>query len=159
MSRMLRALAMAGAIAALAACDNSTAPKSPPVTIENTTFSPAIGVNLAAMTRTTSGIYYRDLAVGTGTPIDTGNTVQVRYAGFLPNGSAFDQTLPTAGPFTFVLGTGKVIKGWDQGLVGMQVGGQRQLVIPPELGYGEAGTSTIPSNSVLVFVVTVVGAS
>ncbi len=159
MSRMLRVLALVGAMAAATACDKTTAPGVTAPTIEGTTFAPQLGVNLAAMTKTADGVYYRDLAVGTGAPIDTGSKVQVRYAGFLVDGSLFDQTKSTDAPFSFTLGTGAVIKGWDQGLVGMKVGGQRQLVIPPALGYGESGTTSIPSNAILVFVITLVGVS
>lgn len=158
MSRMLRVVVLAGAMTLLAACDKATAPRTLP-SIEQTTFAPQLGVDLSAMTKTSSGLYYRDLAVGTGAPIDTGSKLQVRYAGFLPNGTLFDQTLSSSPPFSFTLGTGKVIKGWDQGLVGMKVGGQRQLVIPSDLGYGESGSTNIPSNAILVFVITLVGAS
>lgn len=159
MSRLLRAAAFAGALITAAACGSSTAPKTPVPDIATTTFAPSLGVNLAAMTKTTNGVYYRDLSVGTGAPIDTGSKVQVRYAGFLVNGSLFDQTQPTASPLGFTLGTGGVIKGWDEGLVGMKLGGQRQLIIPPALGYGESGSTNIPSQAILVFVVTVVGVS
>jgi len=159
MSRLLRVVALAGAFVAATACGSSTAPKTPVPDIATTTFAPILGVDLAAMTTTTNGVYYRDLSVGTGTPIDTGSKVQVRYAGFLVNGSLFDQSLPTAAPLSFTLGKGSVIKGWDEGLVGMKLGGQRQLVIPPALAYGESGSANIPSQAILVFVVTVVGVS
>ena len=159
MSRLLRAAVLAGAIVAAPACGSSTAPKTPVPDITTTTFAPILGVNLAAMTKTAGGVYYRDLSVGTGTPIDTGSKVQVRYAGFLVNGSLFDQSQPTAAPLTFTLGKGGVIKGWDEGLVGMKVGGQRQLVIPPALAYGESGSTNIPSQAILIFVVTLVGVS
>lgn len=158
MSRMLRAVALAGAMFA-AACGSTTAPKTAVPDITTTTFAPILGVDLAAMTRMSDGVYYRDLAVGTGTPIDTGSKVQVRYAGFLVNGSLFDQSAPTAAPLTFTLGKGSVIKGWDEGLVGMKLGGQRQLVIPPDLAYGASGSTNIPSQAILVFVVTLVGVS
>ncbi len=159
MSRSFRAVALAGAIVAASGCGSSTAPKSAAPDIATTTFAPSLGVNLAAMTVTSAGIYYRDLSVGTGTPIDTGSKVQVRYAGFLVDGSLFDQSQPTAAPLSFTLGKGTVIKGWDKGLVGMKLGGQRQLVIPPDLGYGQSGSTNIPSEAILIFVVTVVGVS
>lgn len=159
MSRMLRAVALAGAMFAAAACGSSTAPKTPVPDIATATFAPILGVDLAAMTKTADGVYYRDLSVGTGTPIDTGSKVQVRYAGFLVNGSLFDQSKPDGAPLSFTLGKGGVIKGWDEGLVGMKLGGQRQLVIPPALGYGEGGSTNIPSQAILIFVVTLVGVS
>jgi FKBP-type peptidyl-prolyl cis-trans isomerase FkpA len=98
-----------------------------------------------------------DLVVGTGTAATAGRVVSVRYTGWLYDptrpdnkGSQFDTsgtgTLPP-----FVLGAGSVIRGWDQGLVGMRVGGQRRLVIPPELGYGSQGNGPIPPNASLVF--------
>lgn len=159
MSRLLRAVVLAGAIVAASACGSSTAPKTAVPDITTTTFSPVLGIDLAAMTKTTNGVYYRDLSVGTGAPIDTGSKIQVRYAGFLVNGALFDQSQPTAAPLSFTLGKGTVIKGWDEGLVGMKLGGQRQLIIPPDLAYGASGSSNIPSQAILVFVVTVVGVS
>ena len=100
-----------------------------------------------------------DLVVGTGALASTGNRVTVAYTGFLydsskPNGKGtqFD----TSSGFSFTLGAGQVIKGWDQGVAGMRVGGQRRLVIPPELGYGStgAGGGVIPPNATLVFDIT-----
>ena len=119
--------------------------------IEETSFAAALEVNLAASTKTASGLYYRDLIVGTGAtvPADTNKSVTVGYAGYLRNGAQFDAG--TLGPFT--LGTGAVIPGFDQGIRGMKVGGRRQLIIPPALGYGSEKVGSIPSNSILVFVV------
>ena len=159
MSRSFRAVALAAALVTASACGSSTAPKTATPDIATTTFAPSLGVNLAAMTKMANGVYYRDLSVGTGAPIDTGSKVQVRYAGFLVDGSLFDQSKPTDAPFSFTLGAGAVIKGWDQGVVGMKLGGQRQLVIPPDLGYGQSGSTNIPSEAILVFVITVVGVS
>jgi len=99
-----------------------------------------------------------DLTVGTGTDATAGKTIRVYYTGWIYSttaagnkGSQFDAS--TIGPgFTFTLGLGQVIKGWDQGIVGMKVGGKRRIVIPPSLGYGEAGAgSTIPPNAHLIF--------
>jgi FKBP-type peptidyl-prolyl cis-trans isomerase FkpA len=108
---------------------------------------------------TTAPYSQTDLVVGTGATAATGNTVTVAYTGWLHDsskanakGTQFDSgTLPP-----FVLGTGRVIRGWDQGLVGMRVGGQRRLVIPPELAYGNNSpdTTKIPQNATLVFDVT-----
>lgn len=92
-----------------------------------------------------------DITNGTGTVVKTGDTVTVNYIGMLKNGSVFDSSYAHGSPFTFTVGDGKVIKGWDQGLVGMKVGGKRILVVPPALGYGSEATGPIPADSVLVF--------
>ncbi len=93
-----------------------------------------------------------DEVVGTGTEAVAGKSVSVQYTGTLTDGTKFDSTADHGGqPFTFALGGGQVIKGWDQGVVGMKVGGKRKLVIPPSLGYGSQSVGTIPPNSTLVF--------
>ena len=103
--------------------------------------------------KTDSGLQYWDIAVGTGKVAKEGDGVRVHYTGWLPNGKKFDSSVDAGRPFTFVLGNGEVIKGWDEGVAGMKVGGKRQLHIPPDLGYGENGTpdGTIPPNSTLIF--------
>jgi len=121
-----------------------------PTSIEDTRFAPALGVDLSAMTRTSSGLYYRDITVGTGAVAQSGKTVNTYYQGWLASGTRFDGR--TSGPtLDFVLGSGEMIRGWDEGIPGMRVGGKRQLVIPPSLGYGAAGRGSIPPNAVLVF--------
>ncbi len=93
-----------------------------------------------------------DLVVGTGATAASGNTVTVNYVGRLQDGTQFDSSYDTGrGPFTFRLGAGQVIAGWDQGLVGMRVGGKRRLTIPPSLGYGNQAVGSIPANSTLKF--------
>ncbi len=93
-----------------------------------------------------------DEVVGTGAEAKTGDSVSVHYVGTLPNGTEFDSSRKRNQPFKFTLGQGKVIKGWDQGVVGMKVGGKRKLTIPPSLGYGARGAPpVIPPNSTLVF--------
>lgn len=92
-----------------------------------------------------------DITVGTGAEATTGSTVSVHYTGTLTDGTKFDSSLDRGAPFSFNLGAGQVIKGWDEGVVGMKVGGKRKLVIPPSLGYGDRAVSTIPANSTLVF--------
>jgi FKBP-type peptidyl-prolyl cis-trans isomerase FkpA len=125
-----------------------------PTSIEDTEFAASLGVDLSLMTRTSTGLYYRDLTVGTGAVAQNGKTVSVYYQGWLADGTRFDGR--TSGtPYPFPLGTGYVIKGWDQGVVGMRVGGKRQLVIPPSLAYGASGRGSIPPNAVLVFEVEV----
>lgn len=96
----------------------------------------------------------QDLKVGTGQTAKTGDTVEVNYVGTLTNGKKFDSSYDRNQPFDFQLGAGQVIKGWDEGIVGMKVGGKRRLTIPPELGYGPQGAPpTIPPNATLIFTV------
>jgi FKBP-type peptidyl-prolyl cis-trans isomerase len=103
-------------------------------------------------TKTASGLEYWDIKVGTGAVAETGKHVKVDYTGWLTNGKKFDSSVGTGRPFDFMLGAGQVIKGWDEGVVGMKIGGKRQLRIPPDLAYGPAGYSTvIPPNSTLIF--------
>jgi len=93
-----------------------------------------------------------DLAVGTGAKAKAGDTLSVHYTGWLENGVKFDSSLDRGQPIEFVLGRGDVIAGWEQGLVGMQVGGKRKLTIPPSLGYGANGAGdSIPPNAALIF--------
>jgi len=93
-----------------------------------------------------------DTKVGTGAVAETGKSVTVHYAGWLTTGAKFDSSKDRGEPFTFPLGGGQVIKGWDQGVVGMKVGGVRKLTIPPSLGYGARGAGgAIPPNATLVF--------
>jgi FKBP-type peptidyl-prolyl cis-trans isomerase len=93
-----------------------------------------------------------DLVVGSGEEATTGKTVSVHYTGTLTDGSKFDSSLDRGRPFEFPLGGGRVIKGWDQGVVGMKVGGKRKLTIPADLAYGARGfPPVIPPNSTLVF--------
>jgi peptidylprolyl isomerase len=99
-----------------------------------------------------------DLVVGNGTEAVSGKSVSVHYTGTLTNGSKFDSSLDRGEPFKFRLGAGEVIKGWDQGVAGMKVGGKRKLTIPPELAYGARGfPPVIPPNSTLVFEVELLG--
>src|SRR5262245_13604002 len=99
-----------------------------------------------------------DLKVGTGVEAATGKTVDVHYTGWLQNGSKFDSSVDRGKPFSFKLGAGNVIKGWDQGVVGMRVGGKRKLTIPGHLAYGERGfPGAIPPNATLIFEVELLG--
>jgi FKBP-type peptidyl-prolyl cis-trans isomerase len=103
-------------------------------------------------TTTPSGLQYWDIVVGTGPTATPGNVVKVHYTGFLTTGEKFDSSRDRGEPFSFPLGGGQVIKGWDEGVAGMKVGGQRQLRIPPALGYGANGAgSAIPPNATLIF--------
>jgi len=99
-----------------------------------------------------SELIVEDITVGSGDEALTGKTVVVHYTGWLTNGSKFDSSKDRNDPFDFPLGAGHVIRGWDQGVAGMKVGGTRKLTIPPELGYGERGAGgVIPPNATLVF--------
>ena len=100
---------------------------------------------------TESGLIILDVVVGEGEEAMPGNTVTVNYTGRLENGEQFDTSIGRA-PFSFPLGAGRVIKGWDEGVAGMKVGGQRKLTIPPELAYGTRGAgNVIPPNATLIF--------
>ena len=108
---------------------------------------------------TKSGLKYADLEVGTGTEVKSGMLVLVDYEGRLASGEKFDSSYDRREPFSFKIGAGQVIQGWEEGVIGMKVGGKRKLVIPPDLGYGEAGAPPrIPPNATLTFEVKVLQA-
>ncbi len=99
-----------------------------------------------------AGLKVEDLLVGTGKEVKSGDTVTMNYTGTLQNGTKFDSSYDSGTPFTTQIGVGQVIKGWDQGIPGMKVGGKRRLTIPSELGYGATGAGDkIPPNSTLIF--------
>lgn len=100
---------------------------------------------------TPSGLKYIDLVQGEGATPQKGQTVTVHYTGTLEDGSKFDSSRDRGTPFQFKLGVGQVIRGWDEGVGTMQVGGRRQLTIPPDLGYGPRGIGPIPPNATLIF--------
>ena len=105
-----------------------------------------------AMVTTTSGLQYVDLVVGSGREAHAGETAIVHYTGTLTDGTKFDSSKDRNTPFSFPLGAGRVIKGWDEGVKGMKIGGIRKLVIPPQLGYGSRGAgSAVPPNATLIF--------
>jgi FKBP-type peptidyl-prolyl cis-trans isomerase len=107
---------------------------------------------------TPSGLQYEDQTVGDGVTAATGNSVEVHYTGTLADGTKFDSSHDRKQPFTFKLGAGRVIKGWDEGVVGMKVGGKRKLVIPGDLAYGPRGyPGVIPPNAELTFLVELLG--
>jgi FKBP-type peptidyl-prolyl cis-trans isomerase len=109
-------------------------------------------VRRSAVTVTETGLTIEDLRVGTGAEAKAGDTVTVHYVGTLPDGAKFDSSRDRGTPFEFKLGAGQVLKGWDEGVVGMKIGGLRRLTIPPRLGYGARGAAgVIPSNATLVF--------
>ena len=109
-------------------------------------------VDSAALTRTASGLQYQDVAVGNGDEAGEGKVAVVHYTGWLTDGTKFDSSRDRGEPFSFPVGRGQVIAGWDEGVAGMKVGGRRKLVIPANLGYGEMGAPpVIPPGATLVF--------
>ena len=107
---------------------------------------------------TASGLVYEEIVVGEGEVATAGHHVTVHYTGWLTNGTKFDSSKDRNDPFVFGLGQGQVIRGWDEGVAGMKVGGTRKLTIPPELGYGTRGAGgVIPPNATLVFEVELLG--
>jgi FKBP-type peptidyl-prolyl cis-trans isomerase len=115
------------------------------------------GISSAPSTSSTasSSLVVQDQSVGSGATAQPGETLTVNYTGKLEDGTVFDTSIGKQ-PFSFVLGAGQVIPGWDQGLVGMKVGGERTLIIPPSLGYGAQAVGPIPANSTLIFDVTLI---
>jgi len=106
---------------------------------------------------TPSGLKYVDIVVGTGASPKPGDRITVHYSGTLQNGEKFDSSYDRGQPFTFPIGMGRVIKGWDEGVMTMKVGGKRKLIIPPQLGYGQRDMGKIPPNSTLIFEVELLG--
>ncbi|MGO8997511.1 MAG: FKBP-type peptidyl-prolyl cis-trans isomerase [Polyangiaceae bacterium] len=160
----------AGAVGALAACDSLTAPSEPvPISADTTTAATASAKPAAPQASASAAtppappsdpnakLVSTDLVVGKGAVAKTGDTVSVHYVGTLLDGKEFDSSRKRGQPFVFTLGKGQVIRGWDQGVVGMKIGGKRKLVIPPALAYGDHGMGkVIPPNSTLNFEVELV---
>jgi FKBP-type peptidyl-prolyl cis-trans isomerase FkpA len=133
----------------LSACGEEQPPASGDPT--QVSYVPSLGVDLASMNRSSTGLYTQDKVVGTGVEATTGLRATVHYTGWLPNGSKFDSSRDRGSTFEFQIGAGRVIAGWDEGVAGMREGGRRLLVIPASLGYGSRPVGGIPPNSVLVF--------
>jgi FKBP-type peptidyl-prolyl cis-trans isomerase len=154
MTRLPLCLALS-ALAALTACK----PPSPPAS-EQAASAPAASEAAAPAPAALAitELQKTDLAVGTGDPIAAGKEAVVHYTGWLydpqasdQKGAKFDSSRDRGQPFSFMVGAGSVIRGWDEGVVGMQVGGQRRLIIPPDMAYGDRATGPIPPGSTLLF--------
>jgi FKBP-type peptidyl-prolyl cis-trans isomerase FkpA len=150
-------LAAALGALALSACSGPEVDQShlPPDRRVETRYAAALRIDLASMEARPSGLFVQDIVVGDGMRADSGDIAKVHYAGWLPSGVEFDARRDGP-PLEVALGYGRVIAGWDQGVVGMRVGGRRKLVVPPALGYGAEGRGRIPRNSTLVFEVQLV---
>ena len=141
---------------ASAACNDDSGPLDP----TELTFAPALNVDLTQMTRTSSGLYYRDEVQGTGAVVQVGDRVTVHYTGWLHTGFKFDSSVDRQQPLTVPnIGNANLIAGWNEGLPGMRVGARRLLVIPSHLGYGPSPNGDIPAHSTLVFRVDMLAAT
>jgi len=150
---MVRQIILIAIIAVASFVFAQTAPKKSTVTHIGPTHVTGAPVTTA------SGLQYWNIRAGLGTTAEAGKKVKVDYTGWLTNGKKFDSSVGTGHPFEFTLGAGQVIKGWDEGVAGMRVGGKRQLRIPPDLAYGAQGTpgGPIPPNATLIFDVRLLG--
>lgn len=150
--RMLSGALVLMAIPSLGACADEGIDQSglPPERRVAERYASALDVELTEMEHRPTGLWVQDLVTGEGARADSGDVVTVHYTGWLPQGTEFDSSVG-GDPFSVALGYGRVIPGWDQGVVGMRVGGTRRLVIPPAMGYGARGQGPIPANSTLVF--------
>jgi FKBP-type peptidyl-prolyl cis-trans isomerase FkpA len=145
-------------IVCLAALSSACAKKEEPPVAEMNTAAQAVSHALPQPGQSVTELKLEDVKVGTGDDAVAGKSVTVHYTGWLTNGTKFDSSKDRGQPFTFQLGAGQVIRGWDQGVAGMKVGGVRKLTIPSSLAYGENGAGgVIPPNATLVFEVELLG--
>jgi FKBP-type peptidyl-prolyl cis-trans isomerase len=153
LSRLLLLLSPVAFVACLNGSDTINIPQGPD--IDCATLATGLAAAEPTLTTTASGLKYRDVTVGVGATVTNGQRVAINYSGCLTSGVKFDQ-LSVKDPkdaLQFPVGADSVIKGVDEGVVGMKVGGRRQLVIPPDLGYGSTGAGAIPPNATLVFTI------
>ena len=148
-----------GCAALLAACREAP-PAKPSVSGDplQLSFVPALHVKLDSTELRPSGLYVHDVVVGTGPVAESMSTAEVHYTGWLADGTKFDSSRDRGETIRFTVGIGQVITGWDEGVRGMKVGGKRQLIVPPKLGYGDIGSPpAIPRLATLVFEIELVG--
>lgn len=140
------ALFVVAAATLLGCLDDPPPPKTP------TSDDPPVASVTTSAKPTANELKKEDVVVGTGVEAKTGDAVRVHYVGKLADGTVFDSSIERGTPFSFILGEGKVIRGWELGVLGMRAGGKRKLTVPPELGYGAAGSPPkIPPNATLFF--------
>lgn len=144
--------------ALLVACTEAPPPRpSVSGSPQELAFAPALNVKLDSTELRPSGLYVHDLVVGSGAVADSMSTAEVHYTGWLADGTKFDSSHDGGQTFRFTIGAGQVIAAWDEGVRGMRVGGKRQLIVPPRLGYGDVGfPPAIPRMATLVFEVELV---
>ena len=145
----VRPLLAAAALALLAASCGGGA-RAPLVGVDGAAYAPALGVDLTSGARTSSGLWYQDVREGDGARAEPGRTVWIAYTGWLADGTRFDGAAVDR-PLEFVIGQRKAIRGFEEGVRGMRVGGRRKLAVPPALGYGRERVGPVPANAVLVF--------
>lgn len=154
--RLLRSIPAIAGLAVLAACDLSTEPNVPaPIDPAQDTYATALGITISSMTKTSSGLYFRDKTVGTGAAAQKGDSVRVHFTLWLTNGTKVQSSKDgSARPFEFLTGVTplpRVIPGFEEGVIGMQPGGVRTLVIPPQLAWGIQGNPPVQPNANIVF--------
>lgn len=153
----MRTLYLAATLMTLMACRKGDSGAKVAGSPETLTYAKELDVHLDHMTKKPSGLYVLDVKEGTGPEVSAGQVAQVHYTGWLANGRQFDSSVGGS-PFEFPVGQGQVIAGWDEGVAGMKTGGKRRLVIPPDLGYGDAGAGgVIPAGATLIFEVELLG--
>ena len=153
---LVAGLGLVATVAVACGDDNEEASSTPSASLTPSTSGTQAGGGPPAVsgepTKTASGLQFIDIKVGDGASPQTGQTVVVHYTGWLADGTKFDSSVDRGQPLSFIIGTGKVIKGWDEGVATMKVGGKRRLIIPPELGYGANGyPGVIPANAQIIF--------
>jgi len=154
--RLIRSIPAIAVLAFAAACDLSTEPRVPaPIDPANDTYAPSLGVDIASMTKTASGLYYKNKTVGTGAAVAPGDSISVHYTLWMTNGTKIQSSKDgtPVKPFEFLTGTQppRVIAGFEEGVIGMQPGGVRQLVIPTHLAWSTLPGAPVPPNSNVVF--------
>jgi FKBP-type peptidyl-prolyl cis-trans isomerase len=157
LSRIRWALVVSAAV--LAACQEAPPPRAEVSGApEKLAFAPALNVKLDSTELRPSGLYVHDLVVGTGPMADSMSTAEVHYTGWLADGTKFQSSKDMGKPFYFTVGIAQVIGAWDEGVRGMRVGGKRQLIVPPKLGYGDIGQPPlIPRMATLIFEIELLG--